>query len=262
MTMGPTRRFHGDMDELEIELPDDFLFEPTAWDLASAIGLEADADSDRVALDELADAMLVWADSAETEQLTDRAVEALWSKELEEAIREGLERVAALGDEWASACGTALVALDQSGRGAPVTRAVVQHLAMQLGSADHPVFFCLDCLDQAVSTAPAQVRRQLALGAAIVATRNAAVPEAELRSALAGAPLEPPVLGLATDARRQAVRARLGRIGELGRRSMPTLAGELRMIAVEDLPPRAEDDDVWQVACTHLLEQKARPHLN
>jgi hypothetical protein len=255
-------RFHGGMDAFEIELPDDFLFEPTAWDLASAIDLAADADTDRVALDELADAMLMWADGPETERLTDHAVEALWCDELESLIREGHERVAALGDDWAAACATALVEFERSSPGAPVSRAVVQHLAMQLGGADHPVFFCLDCLDQAMSNSGPDERRALAVRVAIIARRNAAVPDAELRAALAGAAFHPPAGRLATVARREAVRARLGRLGALGRESMPVLAAELTTIAAEPLPTQAEDDDVWQEACTYLLAEEARPELN
>ena len=250
------------MDEATLELPDDFLFEPTAWDLASVIGLEPDADTDRLALDELADAMLMWADGPETDQLTDRAVEGLLSDELESLIRQGLERAAALGDDWATAAATALGELERSPSGAPVTRAVVQHLAMQLGGADHPVFFCLDCLDQAMSAAPPAERRALAVQVAILATRNAAVPEAELRAALATAALHPPAVRLATVARREAVRARLGRLGAFGRTSMPVLAAELTKIAAEPLPERAEEDDVWQEACAYLLREEVRPELN
>ena len=133
---------------------------------------------------------------------------------------------------------------------------------MQLGGADHPVFFCLDCLDQQLSAAPHDERRALAVRVAIVAGRNAAVPEAELRAALASAAVEQPAARLATAARREAVRARLGRLGAFGRESMPVLAAELTSIAVEPLPGRAEDDDVWQEACTHLLTEEARPGLN
>jgi hypothetical protein len=253
-----------DVSEIELpdDLPDDLPFEPTAWDLASAIGLGADEDTDRAALDELADAMLVWADGPELEQLTDRAVEALWSVELGSLIREGLRRVAKIDGEWASACTSALVELERSPLGAPVTRAVVQHLAMQLGSADHPVFFCPDCLDQQMSTASPDERRALAVQAVILARRNAAVSEAELRAALAAAAQHPPAVRLATVARRAAVRARLGRLGALGRESMPVLAAELRTIAAEPLPAQAEDDDVWQEACSHLLAEEARPGLN
>jgi hypothetical protein len=71
-----------------------------------------------------------------------------------------------------------------------------------------------------------------------------------------------PLARLGTVERRAAVRARLGRLGELGRNSMPTLASELRALAAEPLPARAEDDDVWEEVCTLLLADLARPDLN
>ena len=45
-------------------------------------------------------------------------------------------------------------------------------------------------------------------------------------------------------------------------RSLPVLAWELRAIAGEPLPERAEDDDVWEEVCTLLLAGVARPDLN
>jgi hypothetical protein len=43
---------------------------------------------------------------------------------------------------------------------------------------------------------------------------------------------------------------------------MPDLAVELKALAAERLPDRAEDDDVWQEACAHLLAEVGRPDLN
>ena len=95
-----------------------------------------------------------------------------------------------------------------------------------------------------------------------MARRNAAVPEDELRAALAEVTSRSPVERLGTAERRAAVRARLGRLGELGRESMPALAAELCALAAEPLPSRAEDDDVWEEVCTLLLAGVARPDLN
>ena len=105
-------------------------------------------------------------------------------------------------------------------------------------------------------------RRAHALEAAVVAARNAAVPESELREALAGAMQCPPADRIATVARREAVRTRLGRLGELATESMPALAAELKAIAAEPLPERPADDDVWQAVCVHLLAEVGRPQLN
>jgi hypothetical protein len=249
------------MSEHELDLDDDVAFEPTSWDLAMAIGVGVDPETDRAALDELADAMLVWANGAELERLTDEALERLWVDELEQWIREGLSRVGS-DDGWEHAAAAALVEFDRAPRAAEVSREVVRHLAMQLGHADHPVFFCLDCIEDAMSKADAAKRRELATRVAIVARRNAAVPDAEIRAALATVTSRSPTARLGTLARREAVRARLRRLGELGRRSLPVLAAELRTIAAEPIAERADDDDVWAVTCAALLADVARPELN
>src|SRR5213080_2108633 len=115
---------------------DDVPFEPTAWDLAMSIRLGVEPESDGAALDELADAMLVWADDDESERLTDVAVERLWNEELAEDIRAGLARVAVRGPEWRRAADEALTGLARAPRAAPIMRAVVQDLAAQLSSTD------------------------------------------------------------------------------------------------------------------------------
>ena len=221
---------------------DDFVFEPDGWDMATDLGIGVDPETDRPALDELADAMLVSAEGAELERLTDEAVERIWSDELQELIREGLQRLG-LRAEWAAAVEDALAEFDRHPRTAQVSREVVRHLALQLGHEDTPFFFCFDCLEEGVAHAPAAERRGLALRAAIVACRNAAVPEGSA-------------------ARRRAVRLRLGRLGELGRESLPALAAELRAIAAEPLPRRAAEDDAWTVVSARLQAEVIRPELN
>jgi hypothetical protein len=206
--------------------------------------------------------MLVWVrEGPELEELTTAALERLWVDELEQLIREGLVRVGA-DDGWEAAAAAALVEFDRAPRDSEVSREVVRHLAMQLGQADHPVFFCLDCLNEAITEAEPAGRRELARRAAIVARRNAAVPTDEIREALAGLTSGSAAERLGTAARREAVRARLGRLGTLGCESMPELAAELRTLAAEPLPERADDDDVWEVTCAALLADVARPELN
>ena len=85
------------MSEPDFELLDDFVFEPTPWDLAFSIGIGVDPETDRAALDELADAMLMWAPEPTLERLTGPALEALWDDDLPRWIREGLVRLS--GDE-------------------------------------------------------------------------------------------------------------------------------------------------------------------
>jgi len=221
---------------------DDFVFEPSAWDLAMAIGIGVDPETDRDVLDELADAMLVWLHGPELERLTDAAVDSLWNDELEHLIRAGLERVGE-NDEWQEAVAAALAAFERQPRTAEITREVVRYLALQLGQQDTPIFFCLDCLDEAVAAAPRRARRGIALRVGIVAARSA-----EGRDG--------------TREQRRAVRSRLGRLGELGRTSMPSLAAELRSLAAEPLPDRPEDDEVWSVAYAALHAREVRPELN
>jgi hypothetical protein len=227
---------------LDDDFLDDFVFEPSAWDMAMAIGVGVDPETDRDALDELADAMLVWQHGVELERLTDAAVERLWNDDLHRSIRDGLVRLGEK-DDWRAGVDAALAAFEREPRAAEITREVVRYLALQLGQEDTPVFFCLDCLDDAVSAAPRGARRRIAARVAIVAARNAGGREG-------------------THEQRRAVRDRLGRLGELGRTSMPSLAAELRALAAEPLPRRPEDDDVWSVAYAALHAEEVRPELN
>ncbi len=249
------------MSEPDLDLLDDFVFEPTAWDLAFSIGIGVDPETDRVALDELADAMLMWAPEPTLERLTGPAVEALWDEELARWIREGLVRLSG-EDGWEKGASAALAEFDRAPRAAAVSREVIRSLASQLGSADHPVFFCLDCLNESLSDVEPTRRRALARRAAIVARRNAAVPDDEVRAAMAEVTSRSPTELLGTVERRAAVRTRLGRLAELGGDSMPALAAELRALAAEPLPACATDDDVWEEVCTLLLSDVARPDLN
>jgi hypothetical protein len=249
------------MSEPEFDLLADFAFEPTAWDLAFSIGIGVDPETDRVALDELADAMLMWAPEPTLERLTAPALDALWDDELARWIREGLVRLAG-DDGWEKGAAAALVEFDRAPRAAAVSHEVIRSLATQLGSADHPVFFCLDCLNESLSDVEPAGRRGLARRAAIVARRNAAVPDEEVRAAMVDVTTRSPTVRLGTVERRAAVRTRLGRLGELGRDSMPALARELRALAAEPLPACATDDDVWEEVCTLLLADVARPDLN
>ena len=248
---------HGDADLLL----DDFAFEPSAWDLATCVGVGIDPDTDPPALDELADAMLVWAGGPLLERLTDEAVGRIWDAELEGMVREGLVRLCGL-DGWEQGAVAALAEFDRDPPRSEVAREVVRHLAMQLGSEDHPVFFCLCCIEDALVRADPAERRAWAVRVAIVATRDAAVPSTEVEAALAGAARCQPAVLLGTVERRAAIRARLGRLGAFATESMTALAVELKALAAEPLPETPEADDVWQEACAHLLAEVARPELN
>jgi hypothetical protein len=250
------------MDETDLELLlDDYVFEPNSWDFAVSMGIGIDPETDRVALDALADAMLVHMEGSELERLTDEAVERIWDAELEGMVRDGIVQLSGQ-DGWEQGAAVALAEFDLDPPRSEVAREVVRHLAMQIGSADHPVFFCLCCIEEALARAAPADRRGLGVRVAIVATRNAGVPAAEVQAALAGAAGHPPAERLGTVERRAAVRARLGRLGEFATESMPDLAVELKALAAEQLPDRPADDDVWQEACVHLLAEVGRPDLN
>ena len=249
---------HGDVVD---QLDDEFVFEPTAWDLAFAIGIRVDPEKDRPALDELADAMLVWMDDGpQLERLTSEAMGALWTRELEQTVREGLLSLRRK-DDWRSAAESALAELECDPRRAEVAKEVVRHLAMELSNEDTPFLFCVHCLDEHLGNAPPEERRQMAVQVAVLACRNAAVPRNRLEAAVAG-------LGsgaadrLGTAERRSAVRGRLGRIAGFGRKSIPRLAAELQAIADEPLPADPAEDDAWQVVLAYLLAEVAMPELN
>jgi hypothetical protein len=249
-----------DLDDTDASL-DDVVFEPSGWDLAVGIGIGIDPDADPPALDELALAMLVWAKGQELERLTDEAVERVWDAELAGLVRDGIVRHSA-DDEWEAAAVAALAEFDRDPPASGVAREVVRYLAMQVGHLGLPFGFCLCCVEEALRRAGPPDRRGHALRVAVVGARAADVPRDELREALAGAALRDPADRLGTVERRRAVRACLGRLGELATESMRPLALALKAIAAEPLPADAADDDVWQEAAAHLLREVARPELN
>jgi hypothetical protein len=232
-----------------------FVFEPQPWDIASAVGLDSESCAE---LDELADAMLMWAQGDEAEELTTAAIDAIWSAELEQQVRDGIARAAEFGEDWRSGVRRAAAEFDRAPRRSAVTRAAVQHLAWEIGQDGAPPLFCLCCIDEAVAHAPPGERRQRAREVAILGVREAAVPLDEIKAAFsASAPGR-----LATDERRLAVRNRLGRLGRYGRNSLRHLAEELDRIASEPLPVDPAQDDVWEVVAHALLARLAQPALN
>ena len=252
----------GEFDLAELDADDDELgLEPTAGDVATMLRIGVDPEQDRAALGELADAMLVWAGGRRVRRLAERAASALWNDELDGLVRDGLEQVAGKGPEWATVVPELRAGLERDGPRSELARAIVEDLAMQLSSHDQPVFFCTCCLDEGIVHAP-EAGREIALQIAVVGCRDVTISAGELTAALAGLATRAPTEALATDERRQAVRSRLGRLGDLGRGSVPALAAELRAIAAEPLPSRVEDDDVWQTLCDHLLAEFGRPELN
>ncbi len=248
-------RFDGHVDADD---DDDFVFVPDAWDIAMTFALDLEPTLTCAALVELADAMVMWAEGEEAEQLTTQAIDGVWSAAFEEQIRVGIADASGLGDDWRAAADRAAADFERAPRESAVARAALQQFAWAFGHEGAPPLFCLCCIDEAVSHAPPGERRQRALQAAILAVRDAAVPDDEVAAALAAsAPGR-----LATDERRRAVRLRLGRLARLGRDSLRPLAAELDRIAAEPLPADPALDDVWEVVAHTLLAELAQPALN
>ena len=241
---------------MKLEL-DDFVFEPTTWDLAFAIGLEPD-ESDRPALEELGDALVVHAGDDLLAELTPRAVEQLWSRELEQYLRGGLGELVDRGDEWTRPAAEALSSLERDGPGAEITTEVVQLLALRLSTGDLPPFHCFDCLEDAVAAAPPEDRRSIALQATLIGVHDADLAPEEVMAAVARRDTN----AIATDERRRAVRRRLARLARFATGSLPALAAALAEIADESLPPDPKEDDVWQTLAATVLRAAAKPHLS
>jgi len=246
-------RFDGHVDA-----DDDFVFVPDAWDIAMTFALDLEPALTCAALVELADAMVMWAEGEEAEELTTRAIDGVWSAGLEAQIRAGIAGAGGLGGDWRKAADRAAADFERAPRESPVARAALQQFAWAFGQEGAPPLFCLCCIDEAVSHAPPGERRQHALQTAVLAVRDAAVPDEEVAAALAAS--QPG--RLATDERRRAVRLRLGRLARLGRDSLRPLAAELQRIADEPLPADPTLDDVWEVVAHALLAELAQPVLN
>ena len=219
-------------------------------------------DLPRAALAELGDALLVWASGELLDEITRRAVAAVWTPELERDVRDCVAELGA-DPRYADLTARALYELDADHGGSKLAREFVRQLALQYAHDDLPLF-CLCCIDEGVKNREAASRRATALEAVAIAAGDANVDEAELRVALRRAGLRPgslPVL-LATKERRAAVRARLERIARLGVSSVPHLSRELRKILAEPMPGDPASDEVWAAACDHLAERALRPALN
>jgi hypothetical protein len=232
-----------------------------AQELNYFVGLQWEA-SDASVLAPLIDAALVWAEDETMAKVAVPVVEALWANEL----REDIERALAHGAERDAYVRRTLAAaradLALGPRQSRFARAVVEQGAFDLAFAEQLPVHCLLCVEEALSRTPAHERRTKALRTARIARRAAAVPEAELRAAVTTAAFgrghADAAVALATDDRREAVRAWLLRIAELGAKSVPTLAPELVALASEPAGS-AEEDDVWHETVAGLIEQLDKP---
>jgi hypothetical protein len=237
------------------------LTDADARELSYFVGLQWEA-SDQPALSPLIDAALVWAGNETLAAVAVPVVETLWENEL----REDIERALAHGAEQDPYVRRALAAaredLALGPRRSRFARVVVEQGAFDLAFAEQLPVHCLLCVEEGLWTTPSRQRRAKALRVARIASRAAAVPEAELRAAVTTAAFArgpgDAAAALASDDRRRAVRVWLRRIAELGSTSVPTLAAELLALADEAVP-RVEADDVWHETVAGLIAQLGVP---
>lgn len=229
----------------------------TARELAFLTPLEW-SDADRELLSPLVDAMLVWADDKTAARLAMPLVMTFWQDGLRADIEEALERTRSRDGDFAELVEAALADLEAGPSNSRLALAVVEQAAVELAGEEQGFDCCLLCVHDSLLTAPAQDRARRARTVARIATRAAAVPLDDVRRAVEAAALHgsDAALLLATDERRVAVRRWLGRLAELGERSIAPLAVELRALADEPLPAAA-DDDVWRETVAGLAARLA-----
>jgi hypothetical protein len=226
-----------------------------ARDLAMYSALDWD-DSERELLAPLIDAAFVGAEEIEFERIGRPIVEALW--------RDGLPADIENAVEHGSSAALLEAAREDLARGplqSELGRAYVEQAAGQFAFEEQMPVCCLLCVEEMLGRADAAERPQIARQVARIAVRAAAVPEEELRAAVAVVAVggvASTALAVATDERRRAVRAWLGRLAELGVTTAPNLSAELHAL-VDGPLPAAEDDDVWRETIAGLSEAVGHP---
>lgn len=237
------------------------LSDDRARDLAMCVGLVW-SDTDIELLAPLVDAAIVWAEDEQLERIATPIVEALWEDELREDIERALDKSAESSPHIRKAVRAARKDLAAGPRGSRLARAFLEQAAFELAFAEQEPVHCMLCVEDGLRATPPGERRPLALRVARIASRVAAVPEPELRAAVANAAFgkgpEDAAPVVATDARRQAVREWLLRLADLGSRSVPTLAAELRVLVAGPLPP-APQDEVWRETVAGLISKLVEP---
>jgi hypothetical protein len=121
--------------------------------------------------------------------------------------------------------------------------------------------FCLCCIEEGLSRGG---DRDAALAVAHVAIRDVDIPGDELTAALHRCMADPQRFRplLATDARRAAMRARIGRIASLGTRSLPILSRLLCEAVAQSECAEPADDELWARLCRQLAREIASPEMN
>jgi len=235
-----------------VDLGDD-----VARELAHYVSFEW-SESDRELLAPLVDATLVWADGEVLKRIAEPIVFALWRDGLRRDIESSLERIETCDRRLARRLAAARADLAAGPPDSRLARAVVEQAAVELAFDEQSPVCCVLCVHDGLLGAAPEDRTRLARTVARIAVRAAAISADEVRGAVSAAAFDggDAALALATDERRLAVRAWLGRLAELGVDSVRPLALELRVLADEPLPPAA-DDEVWRETVRGLTERLA-----
>lgn len=235
-----------------------------AQDLALTIYARWVFDVPPEELGELADAVLVWADDSELEEILSRAVARCWGPTLEDDLRECLNELVTLTPSCGHRARSALADLDARHGASELARAFMLQCATQYAHDGLPFMLCLCCLEEGLAVVDPDERRTIALRAACVAVRDVDVEEDEIARIVRACTLRPGELPrlLATDARRDAMRQRLRRIAALGVRSLPLLSQELRAALWQSSEASPADDELWRSLCVELARGIAAPELN
>jgi hypothetical protein len=229
--------------------------------LAMEVGLEWD-DEEIALLAPLVDAACVWADDETLARIATPIVELMWQNELREDLEGALDACAEEAPHIRKVLRAAKADLATGPTRSRFARAALEQAAGELAFAELEPVHCILCVEEGLWRTPPEQRAAVALRVARCASRVAAVPPNELRAALVSGALGSrpgnAAVAVATDPRREAVRAWLGRLAELGKKSVPTLAAELRALAAGPLPP-VDDDAVWRETVAGLVAGLVEP---
>jgi len=123
------------------------------------------------------------------------------------------------------------------------------------------IFFCLDCLEEALARVAPDERHDLAADAAEAAVDVVRIGDEELRAAMRLPSGRAFASALATDARRGAMRRKLRTVVRRNERALPILSAELRALLEESEAAPAADDPLWLALCA-VLARRLEPVWN
>jgi hypothetical protein len=241
------------------------LYSGDAQSLGFQIGAHWFFDEPPPELDELADGVLAWTDGPQLEALIANAAAAVWDGDFERELREALDEMAAEEGRCRHRAERALEELEALHALSQIVRAVVHQVAVQHAYESLPLFFCLCCIEESLADTDAYTARARVCEIARVADRELEIPHEEIVAAVRRVPLRPELVPglLATDERREAMRARLTRIARLGSRSLPRVSAELRhAVAASIAAADPAADELWVALCKALVDDAVVPEMN